>query len=267
MDAYSLAIYQEPLFWLFPVATTAISVLAFLLYALPLTALAYFDPPRLRKYKIQQKPFQVRRYFWPNVARICVNSSIMLLLIALLWPWLRQSSVHLGAMPAWYWVIAQLVLFTLLDDFLYYWMHRLLHVPRLMRHVHSVHHRIKNTCAMDGNYFHWLEFVLTGTLSLVGPLLLGAHVYVVWIWIVIRQFEAADGHCGYDLPYNPMRLFPLYKGPIYHDFHHARFNGNYAGFLPYLDGLMGTYIKDYLAFVAQRKKPPARAAIVREIDR
>jgi methylsterol monooxygenase/4-alpha-methyl-delta7-sterol-4alpha-methyl oxidase len=159
----------------------------------------------------------------------------------------------LGPLPVWYWIAAQIVFFTLLDDFLYYWMHRLLHVRWLLRHVHAVHHRIKNTCAMDGNYFHWLEFVLTGTLSLVGPLLIGAHVYVVWIWIVIRQFEAADGHCGYDFPLNPMRLFPLYKGPAYHDFHHARFKGNYAGFLPYLDSLMGTYIKDYLTYVAQRK--------------
>ncbi len=253
---YSPAIYQEPLFWWFPIGTTLLSTAAFLLYALPLTALAYFDPPSLAKYKIQQKPFQVRTYFWPNVARITINTSITLLLVGLLWPLLRLTGVHLGPLPAWYVMLGQLVLFLFLDDFLFYWMHRLLHVRWLLRHVHGVHHRIKNPCAMDGNYFHWLEFVLIGSLALLGPLLVGCHVAVLWIWIIFRQFQAADGHSGYDFPYNPLRLIPLYKGPAYHDFHHARFKGNFAGFLPYLDRWFGTYIKEYRHYRSPIQRTP-----------
>lgn len=44
-------------------------------------------------------------------------------------------------------ILAQLVFFVLLDDFLYYWMHRYMHENKwLLRNVHSVHHRIRNTC-------------------------------------------------------------------------------------------------------------------------
>ena len=59
---------------------------------------------------------------------------------------------------------------------------------------------------------------------------------------------------GYDIPWNPARLFLIYHGPVYHDFHHAKFRGNYAWFLSYLDGVLGkTHIKQYLDYKAKRK--------------
>lgn len=245
-------IYQEPRFWYIPIATLAISVLSFLAFALPWTWLAYVDPVSLRKYKIQQKPFQVKQYFWPCIARIVINSSIMLVILFITWPILRMSGIHLNETPPWYIWVAQLIFFIVMDDFLYYWMHRAFHTRWLLKNVHSVHHRIRNTCAIDGNYFNWVEFVLTGGLALVGPVLLGVHVYVLWSWIIIRQLEAADGHCGYDIPWNPMHWLPVYKGPVYHDFHHARYQGNYAGFLPYLDRFWDTYVPEYLRYLKSK---------------
>lgn len=250
-----LHFYEDPWFWQYPAATLGISVLAFLLFAAPWTWLAWRDPAWARPYKIQQKPFQVRQYFLPNLARISINSSIMFLLLIVTWPLLKHSPIHTGELPPWYLIIVQLLFFIVLDDFLYYWMHRYLHENKwLLKHVHSVHHRIRNTCALDGNYFHWVEFVLTGSLALVGPLLVGCHLYVLYIWIVIRQLEAADGHAGYDFKWNPMHWLPVYQGPVYHDFHHARFRGNYAGFLPYLDHFWHTYVPEYLQYRGKQRQ-------------
>ncbi|PAV25904.1 hypothetical protein CF392_08490 [Tamilnaduibacter salinus] len=244
-----LSFYEDPWFWQYPAATLGLSVLAFLVFAAPWTLLAYYDPDWAKPFKIQQKPFQVRRYFWPNLARIAINSSIMFLLLIVSWPILRYSPIHQGELPAWYIIVLQLLFFIILDDFLYYWMHRYMHQNKwLLKNVHSVHHRIRNTCALDGNYFNWLEFVMTGSLALVGPLLLGCHLYVLYIWIVIRQLEAADGHAGYDFKWNPTHWLPVYQGPVYHDFHHARYQGNYAGFLPYLDRFWNTYVPEYLRY-------------------
>lgn len=247
-----LTFYENPWFWQFPAATLLLSVVAFLVFALPWTLLAFIDPAWARPYKIQQKAFQVSRYFWPNMGRIVMNSSIMFLLLIFSWPLIKHSPIQAGTMPAWYVVALQIIFFILLDDFLYYWMHRYMHENKwLLKHVHSVHHRIRNTCALDGNYFHWLEFVMTGSLALVGPMLVGAHIYVLYGWIILRQLEAADGHAGYDFRWNPLHWLPLYQGPVYHDFHHAKFKGNYAGFLPYLDRFWGTYVKEYLAYRAR----------------
>jgi sterol desaturase/sphingolipid hydroxylase (fatty acid hydroxylase superfamily) len=242
-------IYQDPMFLKFPLATLALSIGTFLIVAIPWTLLAFFDPDWAKPYKIQQKPFQVRKYFWPNIARITINSSMMLLLLIVTWPILKHSNIHLGEIPPWYVWVIQLAFFLLLDDFLFYWMHRWLHENKwMLRKVHSVHHRIRNTCALDGNYFHWAEFVMIGSLAMLGPIIVGCHLYVLYMWIIIRNIEAADGHAGYDFPWNPLRFLPLYDGPVYHDFHHARFKGNYAGALHYVDRFFGTYIKEYLAY-------------------
>ena len=257
MDVFSYwqGFYTDPWFWQFPMATLAISMAAFLLVAIPLTIIAWQDPVALRKYKIQSKPFEMKKFLLPSISRIIINNIILASLLVLVWPLLKLTGVHNGALPVWYIIIAQLVFFVLLDDFLYYWMHRYMHENKwLLKHIHSVHHRIHNTCGVNGNYMHWVEYSLTATLTLVGPMLIGAHIYVVYLWVILRQVEGADGHIGYDIPWNPAHLLPIYEGPVYHDFHHAKFKGNYAGFLPYLDKYLGkTHIPAYLHYLQQKK--------------
>ena len=248
--------YQDPWFWEFPVTTLMISVITFLSLALPWTWLAWADPENMRKYKIQDKPFQIKEFFWPSMGRLLHNNAMQVLVLILSWPLLKQTGIHTGELPAWYIIIAQLVFFVLLDDFLYYWMHRGLHENKwLLKKVHSVHHRVRNTCAINGNYMHWIEFTATASLMLLGPILLDAHLYVVYIWVVIRQMEGVDGHAGYDIPWNPLHWLPVYEGPVYHDFHHAKFKGNYAGSLPYLDRYMGnTYVAEYLKYLQAKRE-------------
>lgn len=247
--------YQDPWFWQFPMTTLAISASIFLLFALPWTLIAWKDPESLRKYKIQDKAFELDKFFWPSMGRMLINNLILVALLIVSWPIIKLSGVHNGELPVWYIIAAQIIFFIFMDDFLYYWMHRWFHENKfLLKHVHSVHHRIRNTCGINGNYMHWIEFSATATLMLLGPMLIGAHLYVVWIWVVIRQFEAVDGHAGYDIPWNPAHWLPLYEGPVYHDFHHAKFKGNYAGFLPYLDRFMGnTYVKEYLTYLKGKR--------------
>ena len=244
-----LALYQDPMFLKFPVAAMVLSVGAFLVTALPWTLLAWIDPPWARRYKIQQKPFQIAEFFWPGIFRILKNSIILFLLLVLFWPLLRLGNIHGGDVPEWYVWVIQLVAFIFIDDFLFYWAHRLMHENKwLLRKVHSVHHRIRNTCALDGMYMHWFEHVVISTLTLTAPLILGCHLYVLYAWVIIRGIEGADGHSGYDAPWNLLRYLPFYDGAIYHDFHHARIRGNYAGALHYVDRFFGTYVTEYLEY-------------------
>lgn len=249
--------YSDPMFLQLPVATLLLSLIAFLLFSLPWTLLAWFDPAWARPYKVQQAPFDVRKTLPETLRRITLNTLAVALLLVLLWPLLRLSGIHAGPVPHWSTFVWQLALFVLLDDFLYYWMHRAMHENRwLLKHVHAVHHQLRTPSAIGGNHFHWIELALTAGLALVGPVLLESHVYVVYAWIVLRQLEAADGHTGYDFPWDPLHWLPLYEGAAYHDFHHSRFKGNYAGFLPVWDRVFGTYAKGYLEYRAARGRRP-----------
>ena len=71
--------------------------------------------------------------------------------------------------------------------------------------------------ALDGNLFSLAGIIVaTGFINYVRPYCWGA-LYVFWLWIIIRQF-VADSHCGYDFPYNPVKLILFYHGAVYHDF-------------------------------------------------
>ncbi len=254
-----LAIYREELFLLFPLATTLVSMGAFVLFATPMTWIAWRRPAWAEPYRIQERIGDARRIIGPSIRYWLENNLAMTALTVLVWPLLRQTGIHAGPLPPWYIIALQVVFFLYLDDFLYYWMHRTLHHPRLYRRVHAVHHRVFIPWAVTAHYMHPVEFILTGTLALLGPVLLGAHVVTVWIWIALRQWEAAEGHSGYSFPWNPSHLVPGYGGVEYHDFHHARFRGNYSGFLGYLDGIFGSYSPGYRERLAA-KKAAARSA-------
>jgi 4-alpha-methyl-delta7-sterol-4alpha-methyl oxidase len=240
-----LAWYREPLFLLFPVASTLVSMVAFAAFAGPLTWIAARDPAWARPYRIQSRPPRAQQLVGRSIGTWLANDAVLLASVVLGWPLIRLAGVHAGPLPPW-WVVAwQVVFFVYLDDFLYYWFHRAMHVPWLYKRVHGWHHRIVTPWAVTGHYMHPLEYVLTATVALAGPLLLGAHVVVLWTWFAFRQWEAAEGHAGYDFPWTPTHLFPGNDGARHHDFHHARVRGNYAGFFPIWDRVFGTFARDY----------------------
>ncbi len=240
-----LEIYNEPLFWQFPVASAAISAFAFLLFALPMTWLAAKDPDWAAPYKIQSRRARQQELFGASMKTWVVNNAILFPVVMLGWPLLRHSGVHAGPLPPWYVIVGQLVFFIYLDDFLYYWFHRSMHSRWAYKKIHSWHHRILTPWAVTGVYMHPVEYVLTATVALVGPIALGSHVVVLWIWFTFRQWEAAEGHCGYEFSWTPTHLLPFNDGARHHDFHHAKVKGNYAGFLTLWDYLFGTYSRDY----------------------
>lgn len=263
MTEFIAAAYADPRFIWVGIVTVLLSALAFLAFALPLTAVAARDPAWARRWKIQnprgagamsqqeaerrgilvQGPRMVRESLW-SWAR---NNLCMLVLTLAAWPLMSLSGVHLGPIPAnWWWLFPLQLLFCIyLDDFLYYGMHRAMHTRWLLAKVHGRHHRVLAPWAITGHYMHPVEYVLTGSLAFLGPSLLGAHVALLWIWILFRQWEAAEGHCGYAFPWSPTRWLPFSHGALHHDAHHARVRGNYAGFLGLWDRRFGTEVRGY----------------------
>jgi len=258
-----LGTYSDPRFVWVGLASVLLSAGGFLAFALPLTALAARDPAWARRWKIQNTRgagtlsqdeaerrgilVQGRRMVTESLRTGLVNNLCMLAFTIAAWPLMSLSKVHLGPLPTgWWWLFPlQLLLCIYLDDFLYYWMHRAMHTRWLLRHVHGRHHRVLAPWAISGHYMHPLEYVLTGSLVFVGPSLLGAHVALLWVWILFRQWEAGEGHCGYAFPWSPTHALPFSHGALHHDAHHARVRGNYAGFLPLWDRRFGTLVRDY----------------------
>ncbi|HEY1013028.1 MAG TPA: sterol desaturase family protein [Herpetosiphonaceae bacterium] len=251
-----LALYREPMFWIFPVGTVLLSTAAFALFAAPFTWIAWKRPRWAEPYRIQERSGQGDRIIGPSIRYFTLNGLVLLGSLVLTWPVLRLSGVHAGPLPPWYVMLAQVLLFIYLDDFLFYWMHRALHTRVLYKRIHATHHRFNVPWAIAGNYMHPIEFLAIASLVLVGPVLVSAHVMTIWIWVIFRQWEAVEGHCGYDFPWNPLRWLPFHEGAAFHDFHHSTFRGNYAGFTSLWDGVFGTLSPGYEAHMAAQRADP-----------
>jgi 4-alpha-methyl-delta7-sterol-4alpha-methyl oxidase len=246
---------DTPLFWAFPVGTWLVSAVAFAVFATPLTLLAWLDPRALRHRRIQGERGKPGRWVLPGILHWLRNNLILGIITVAAWPLLAMTAVHVGPAPAVLEVIASVLFFIYLDDALYYVMHRTLHRPALYRRIHATHHQVTTPWAWAGLVMHPVEYVLTGLLTLVGPILLGSHVVTVWVWVAVRQWVAAEGHCGYRLPLNPSHALPGYVGNQFHDLHHAKFTGNYSGFLGYLDRRLDTFLEETAHSPSSKSRP------------
>lgn len=245
--------YADPLFGWVVLGGSAVSMASFLAFALPLTWIAWRRPAWSARWRIQTQPADVARWFGPSLRAWLRNNAVLLALLVVTWPaWGHLVTIQVGPWPPSWVVVGQLLLFVYLDDALYWLLHRAMHTGWLYRTIHRHHHRITRPCAISGHDMHPVEFVLTAALMLVGPMLLGVHVGVLYVWIGFRQLEAAEGHGGFHIPFSPLSWLPGGHGAAFHDAHHARFHGNYAGILGWIDGVLGTYSKGY--------RPPGRSA-------
>lgn len=149
----------------------------------------------------------------------------------------RRAMVMRGAdfsplLPPFSRVLLHLAVFTLIEDVLFYYFHRLGHHRLLYKHVHKLHHEWQSPIAITAMYAHPIEHIFVNMVPImVGPLLLGSHPVTVWLWVFLANLLVLIHHSGYHLPFLP--------SPQFHDFHHLKFTGCY-GVLGVLDRLHGT---------------------------
>ena len=98
---------------------------------------------------------------------------------------------------------------------------------------------------MAGLYSHLIEFlaansVPAGIYMKVASLYAPLHVSTAVIWIILRMWDAFNGHCGYVFSWAPLQLLPFCTNDDYHDFHHSHNAGNYGSQFRFLDTIFGT---------------------------
>jgi len=137
--------------------------------------------------------------------------------------------------------------YILIEEYLFYWSHRLLHVY-FYQDIHKRHHEFRAPISIAAEYAHPIELILSNIFPLIaGPMLLGSHIFTVWLWLILAITGTCNHHCGYHLPW----LKGL-SSPEFHDYHHYNFNSNF-GLMGYLDYLYDTN-KGYHDYVTARKQ-------------
>jgi sterol desaturase/sphingolipid hydroxylase (fatty acid hydroxylase superfamily) len=117
-------------------------------------------------------------------------------------------------------------------DLHFFCVHRMLHLPWLYKHIHSVHHQSYNPNPWSGLSFHPVEALLYFSsllIFLVFPF--PVHRFHVIVAKFILDVNPVFGHLGYG---------GWLGGSYFHFLHHTRKSYNYGG-TPLWDKIFGTY--------------------------
>ena len=137
------------------------------------------------------------------------------------------------------WFVLALLLLPVWSAFHFYWVHRLLHVPFLYNHVHSLHHRNVNVGPWSGLSMHPVEHLLYHSTLLIHFLVPLSPVHLVF-GVIYNGPGAAMNHTGYEnLLIKDKRRLAL--GTFYHQLHHRYYECNYGNQEMPWDRWFGTF--------------------------
>ena len=157
----------------------------------------------------------------------------------------------------------QIGIFFVLEDTGHYWLHRALHWGPLYKNIHKIHHTYSAPFGLAAEYASPIEVMLLGIPTIGSPILWCAitgdlHILTMYVWIVLRLFQAIDAHSGYEFPWSLHHFLPVWAGSQHHDVHHEKFIGNYSSSFRWWDKLMDTE-SGYEASKKRRERRMAKA--------
>ncbi|RGP60218.1 c-4 sterol methyl oxidase [Fusarium sporotrichioides] len=203
--------------------------------------------PSLNKYKIQAQKMPTLREQWQ--CAIIVLTSHFTAELPQIWffhPIATWFGMEYNAPfpPIWKMVI-QICICFVIEDTWHYWGHRALHYGPLYKSIHKMHHTYSAPFGLAAEYASPIETAILGLGVIGSPVLLlmitgDFHLFTMYLWIILRLFQAIDAHSGYDFPWSLRNFLPFWAGADHHDLHHEKFIGNYASSFRWWDYFMGT---------------------------
>lgn len=156
---------------------------------------------------------------------------------------------RLSTGPTAWWVTALWVIGALLfNDAWFYGWHRLLHHPKLYRHVHAVHHRSVDVTPFSSYSFHVLEGLILGAWIVPAAILLPMPMAALGALQAIGLANNVMSHLGYEFLPRWLLRVPLLRWTntaTFHSLHHRSLRGNYGLHSRLWDRLFGTELGDY----------------------
>ena len=185
-----------------------------------------------------EKRKQVRREIsWALVSSVVFTGVAACCLYAYQQGWTRIYD-DLQFLPLWYF-FASGILFILAYETYYYWLHRLMHHPRIFRIVHKVHHESLHPTVFTSFSFHPLEALLQFLFFPAFIMLIPIHYIMLGGVLMIFTLSALINHSGTEI-FRSKFLLTHFIGATHHDLHHKEFRSNFGLYLTWWDRWMGT---------------------------
>lgn len=163
---------------------------------------------------------------------------------------------------SWVWML-------LIHDAYFYWMHRMMHQPKLYKHIHLVHHKSTNPSPWTAYAFHPLEAFLEVLILPIIAFTLPIHLPAIGLFFLFQIAYNVYGHLGFEL--YPKNFHKTWIGKwvntsVAHNLHHKKFHGNFGLYFLFWDRMMGTMREDYDETYEQTTNP-SMATVIQKTEK
>ncbi|MEL7110650.1 MAG: sterol desaturase family protein [Pseudomonadota bacterium] len=195
--------------------------------------------------RLQRLPFtraQVLREIGHSLISVLTFMVVIGIIVALTHAGLTQMYTD-PDQYGWVWFWLQIPVVLLIQDWYFYWMHRVSHLPALYDRVHKTHHLSTNPSAFAAFAFHPLEAILEVGIFLVLVIIMPLHVTAILTAGIMSLIYNVYGHLGYEIMPRFIAKSPLgywLNKSAYHNQHHRTYRYNYGLYTVIWDRLHGT---------------------------
>lgn len=194
---------------------------------------------------IQQKPLQAKK-MWMEFG-YSMSTVFIFSLVGFGILFLKQAGhtkiYHNIADYGWAYFVGSIVLMIVLHDAYFYWAHRLMHHPKLFKHVHLVHHQSTNPSPWAAYSFHPIEALVEAGIFPLIVFTIPAHGLALLSFLIYMISRNVLGHLGIEwLPkwFIHNKWINWHTSTTHHDMHHKHFHCNYGLYFTWWDRWFGT---------------------------
>ncbi|MDQ6812722.1 MAG: sterol desaturase family protein [Bacteroidota bacterium] len=244
-----------------------------------IAGVAYLFWYKIKREKIAYKKIQLRFPRNKDYRREIFYSLITIVIFAavpaamLLTPFRQYTQYyqHVGEYSIWWFWLAFPIMFIVHDTY-FYWMHRIMHHPKLFRSLHLVHHQSTNPSPWAAFSFQPAEAFFEAGIFVILITMMPLHLIHLFVFFLVMMVYNVYGHLGWELYPSGFSKHPIGKWintSVNHNQHHQFFTGNYGLYFLFWDRLMGTLRTDYDPYFEQvtaRLPSPAKKQITQGVE-
>jgi sterol desaturase/sphingolipid hydroxylase (fatty acid hydroxylase superfamily) len=180
-----------------------------------------------------------------DVIHALVSTTLVALALAVVAATLTATPLEGLLRPAIAWLPGPLglAIAVIAAEVAHYWMHRAQHSWAPLWRFHALHHAAEELDWLTTARVHPVDGLLAQLSALVPLILLGIAPPLLVGYAVVAAVQNVLAHANVDIGFGPLRWVLL--NPRFHSWHHSRdargYDRNFAGQLPVIDRIFGTY--------------------------
>jgi sterol desaturase/sphingolipid hydroxylase (fatty acid hydroxylase superfamily) len=150
-----------------------------------------------------------------------------------------------------------LIILMLIHETYYYWIHRWMHLPKIFKAIHKVHHNSHIPSPWTAFSFHPIEGLLEGLILPLMLFVVPVHYITLLAYLTIMTISSVVNHLN-------IEIYPKNKGlgvwtnwligASHHSLHHTEFRYNYGLYFTIWDKLAQTESPNFKSLFSHKTK-------------